>query len=404
MTTMKKFMASVLAVAMVASMSAVSFAAPGVYKDTANENYIEFDKKGDFDDITYVVKSAGKGYTYDSDDKAMVAIGSGSLEYGETVYFPLMGKAATAALTVTKTDATFDFANFTKDLAITQSGSVDGLKIKTNWEQGSKHVKKVYIAKMKVANASADVTIDGTTYVQVPEYVGAVIYDSSNKNDTEGVTDGKYYYFLAIDTNDSTSTSTDDVIGTVTLNKSRDPEVEDLDVSVAVEMGWNNNRDDKNAGNIEDEMEPEKYYKLDFKTVDDDRELSFKGGSTFTVDASGQPKTLIYFDTNFNSAISNKHPEAELEFWNGNGAKFNRVGEFFLSYESDYNAFLYEVKADGTLAKLNATYEEGDGFTFNTRTVGSYVISDTELNITPVAPVVPETPVVPSNPETGCIA
>ena len=128
---------------------------------------------------------------------------------------------------------------------------------------------------------------------------------------------------------------------------------------------------------------------------------------------SGQGKLLVYFDTDFNSKIAAKYPLAELNFWNGNGAKFIRVGEMFLPVKEDYAQFLYQVNADGTLSEVaGAEYDKYDeGFYFSTRVLGTYVISDMELDITPAVttPVV-ETPVVTTpapvvtNPSTGAAA
>lgn len=109
---------------------------------------------------------------------------------------------------------------------------------------------------------------------------------------------------------------------------------------------------------------------------------------------------------------------AELNFWNGNGARFNRTGEFFLSAgdDADYAQFLYQINSDGTISEVSgAEYDDADeGFYFNTRVLGRYVYSDMELDLSAgddsqddggddivVAPVEPTTPV---NPSTGAVA
>ena len=153
---------------------------------------------------------------------------------------------------------------------------------------------------------------------------------------------------------------------------------------------------------------------------DEEIEITFEDDSTFTVDVSGQPKTLLYYDTDFNSKIAAKYPLAELNFWNGNGAKFNRTGEFFLAVgedAEDYAQFLYQVNSDGSLSEVaGAEYDDSDGgFYFKTRTLGTYVFSDMELEVggssSPdkddaivVSPVEPVTPVTPINPGTGARA
>lgn len=72
-----------------------------------------------------------------------------------------------------------------------------GLKIKAKWEEGDKLVKGVAIAKKKVTNT-----------------MGTVIPAAN-----------RYYYMLAVTVADSNSTSDADVIGTLTLNKTKSPKV-----------------------------------------------------------------------------------------------------------------------------------------------------------------------------------
>ena len=87
----------------------------------------------------------------------------------------------------------------------------------------------------------------------------------------------------------------------------------------------------------------------------------------------------------------------------------HRNDKGMLSAEDDATLFLYEIKDDGTLAEVaGAEYDDSDeGFYFRTRTLGSYVVSDMELDLgasdnTNEDVVV--TPVEPTNPSTGAIA
>ena len=220
---------------------------------------------------------------------------------------------------------------------------------------------------------------------------------------------------LAVTVADSNSTSDADVIGTLTLNKTKSPKVKELKLAIDLNVNWAHSYLDSSGDYIVSDdlsdIKAEKYYSLKFDS-DDTVELEFEDGSTFTVDVSGQGKTLVYFDTNFNSQLAAKYPLAELNFWNGNGAKFNRTGEFFLSVSNyDSTVFLYELKSDGALSEVtSAEFDDKDeGFYFRTRTLGKYVVSDMELEtgtadsgeIDVVTPVVP---VVPVNPGTGATA
>ena len=224
---------------------------------------------------------------------------------------------------------------------------------------------------------------------------------------------------IALTIEDSSSVSDDDIIGTFTLSKSKKPKCDDIDFDFAINVDWEYSyRKNSDELVITGDFEPvlaEKYYAMKFD-CDEEIEITFEDDSTFTVDVSGQPKTLLYYDTDFNSKIAAKYPLAELNFWNGNGAKFNRTGEMFLSIgDEDYDDYyLYQINSDGSLSEVpNAEYDDADeGFYFKTRTLGSYVVSDMELDTSATESsdesddivVTPVDPVTPVNPGTGARA
>ncbi|PWM26522.1 MAG: hypothetical protein DBX44_00425 [Oscillospiraceae bacterium] len=358
---MKTFVSAVMAGAMVMSMAATALAAqqPNWTRTSAESVETDYqDKNGKH--IPGVYDAYGP-FAYDvNDDKALTV---DAIEYGDTAYYVLADKDGKG---------------------ITDSDSVDGLKIKSKWEEGDKLVKGVSVTKKKVSNP-----------------IGGTLITEANK----------YYYMIALTTEPSTSTSDADIIGTLTLNKTKSPKVKDLDLDISLNINWANSYLDSGKefvvqGDL-DGIEAEKYYSLKFDS-DEEIELGFEDDSTFTVDVSGQGKTLIYFDTKFNSNVAARYPLADLNFWNGNGAKFNRTGEFFLSAEDDATLFLYEILDDGSLAEVSgAVYDDSDeGFYFKTRTLGSYVVSDMELEtgVAGGSDDIVVTPVNPTNPSTGAVA
>ena len=361
---MKKILSIALAAAMVFSMCAVSMAAQKPRSTRKSATSVETDYRNKSNQLIPGVYDAVGPFAYDvNDDKKLT---EDPVEYGETAYYVLTDKDGTG---------------------ITNSDSVDGLKIKAKWEEGDKLVKGVAIAKKKVTNT-----------------MGTVIPAAN-----------RYYYMLAVTVADSNSTSDADVIGTLTLNKTKSPKVKELKLAMDLNVNWAHSYLDSSGDYIVSDdlsdIKAEKYYSLKFDS-DDTVELEFEDGSTFTVDVSGQGKTLVYFDTNFNSQLAAKYPLAELNFWNGNGAKFNRTGEFFLSVSNyDSTVFLYELKSDGALSEVtSAEFDDKDeGFYFRTRTLGKYVVSDMELETGTadsgeVDVVTPVVPVVPVNPGTGATA
>ena len=403
---MKKFLSVMLSAAMVASISAVSFAdSVGSYemtgspdKETPADAYAAMvDDEGVYDDEDgYPINDILIGpFGYNSDDKNLTL---DSVEYGKTAYFLL-------------TEYYDDDTSAAR--LVTQSESADNLKVKGDWEEGEDLVDGLAITKKKV---------NGFGTYPDPDDKDNFSEDNDFTNEmisTYDFEEGRYYYMVALTVEDSTSTSDADIIGTLTLSKSRKPKADDIEFDVAVNVDWEQSYRKTEELTIEGDYDPiysETYYAMKFD-CDEEIELGFNDDSTFTVDVSGQPKTLLYYDVDFNSSIAAKYPDAELNFWNGNGAKFNRTGEFFLSIgDDDYDDYyLYQINSDGTLSEVaDAEYDSSDeGFYFRTRTLGSYVISDVELDLSTTESsdssdddivVTPVDTVTPVNPGTGAVA
>ena len=309
-----------------------------------------------------------------------------------------------------------------KTKLVTNSDTVDGLKIKTDLEEGEDLIDGITVTKKKISDVGHYEHEVGDTGEDewVPE---ADVLTALETN--YGFEADKYYYMIALSIEDSSSVSDADIIGSFILSKTGKPKCDDISFDFAINVDWEYSyRNDTSADQeltITGDFEPvlaDKYYALKFD-CDEEVEFTFEDDSTFTVDVSGQPKTLVYYDTEYNSRVASRYPLAELNFWNGNGAKFNRTGEFFLAVgedAEDYAQFLYQVNSDGTLSEVpGAEYDDSDGgFYFKTRTLGSYVYSDMDLSdeieedenddivVTPDDSVV--SPVVPVNPGTGARA
>ncbi len=104
-----------------------------------------------------------------------------------------------------------------------------------------------------------------------------------------------------------------------------------------------------------------------------------------------------------NKAIMNKYGrgnKAQLRFWSWPAEpKFYSEGELSLFVKND--EFVYEIMPDNSLRVINGNYDEyNNTFTFKTKKLGSYVISDKKLPATPSTSgnnVTPKPPVVPSS-------
>lgn len=374
---MKKTFALVLAVAMVMSLAAVSFAATPVAATGAKDN---------------AKLSLVGPFKYDGDiDSGRGGVTEKTIEYGKAAYYQVLytGKVGTT----TYTGAVEDY----KD--------VEKLKVKAKWEMGSDLVSGLSIVKKRVAGESTngkynDKGVDGAGDKVAVGFVPPT---------------GDYAYFVEVKIAAKDAISDADIVGTLTFNKKKSDdsaiEFDDADIDITTNVFYDKNWQDFNNYLVDGDKGNLKYdtkYLLKFD-YDDEVELSFgnsKGGDnegTFTVDVSGQGKMLFEYNTKANDAIVAANAGAKLKFISFNDAKFNRTGEF--AYEWEDGKYAYQI-VDGKLTAIpGCEYDESDEtFYFNTRVLGSYVFSDVELVDAAPAVTAPveEKPV--TNPGTGAAA
>ena len=363
---MKKLLAMTLAVAMVLSLAAVSFASSDVKLDYMLD-------RGIFGEPCY----------YDSDDDARVVKYKDGyvFEYGETIYLPLIG-----------TEITEDGKAGTVKTLISKSNAVDGLKVKTSFDFGEKYVDSVKITQKKIDTSVYD-AVDGAVKPAKLE-VGK-----------------SYVYFVAVKLKDTLKTDATDVIGELQFDKSATRN-KAIDPNGKYDDEFDYKKDTKNFGFEVKYAAPDK----DVDVVTDDRQL-FKFSdldddeyeialidsdiATFTFDARGQKDMVLAANDDFNGAISAKYPTANLEFLNVEASdSFNKLGTLRVYAEEGY--YLYALNENGEIVNAKAKYDKDDEcYVMRTRTLGSFVLSDEEL--VAEAPVVPEVKPEnkPFNPGTG---
>ena len=223
-----------------------------------------------------------------------------------------------------------------------ESDAVSGIKAKSSWDMNGKLVKSVEVTKKKVT---------GETLPQ------------------------KYIYFVAVTLVNGTSTSSADVVGTVELRKSGSFDYKDMQLDVNVEVAFPVATDSVITEDLQVFKEGSGF------VGDSEEEFTFEcdDDSFFTVNTVGQSKLLLSATTDFDSKIADLYPDANLNFFYGNGATFNKTGVLTLAAEE--GSYLYQLK-DGAMVRLNAEYDEYDeAFIIKTKTLGQYIISDTALKI-----------------------
>lgn len=325
---MKKLLAITLALAMMMSMAAVSFAAEEarLYVST-----VPFD--------------------YDADTNIMILDASG-IEYGDTVYFNIYDDYDYSS------DSDYTFGGD----RIASSKFMDSVKIKTKFEMGEELVESVELVKMRASIGGDD---------EFSEYFIAVkLVDKAVTAEADVV--GTF-------TINRKALKAKDTGLDYDIAKVDDMEV-DFAFPVFFERNWTNGAYDCLVDGDTDLVYDEAYaLKFDY---DDEVELSFGGANgglnegVFTVDVSGQGKVFLKWNTEADEAIAAANEGAELRFVNFGGAKFNRAGEFV--YELEDAAAAYEI-VDGKLVEIPGVEIADDEISFRTNKLGSYVFAKSAL-------------------------
>ena len=119
---------------------------------------------------------------------------------------------------------------------------------------------------------------------------------------------------------------------------------------------------------------------VDFDDYSDDVEtLTFGDDFEFEVDLSGQGKLNLKNNVDFNKEFAAMYDYANIDFINFvKTPSFNKNGTVYIYADED--AYIYEVTADGAKEIKGLKWDEDyEAWTFKTRTLKSYAISDVEL-------------------------
>ena len=226
---------------------------------------------------------------------------------------------------------------------ITDSDDVDRYKVTADWEVGDIDEKPI-IERVKV-----EYDDDSTDYVYAVTFV---LPEAPEKK-------------------------TADLIGDVTIYKTTsDKKVANNIANVGITYGYapawslvTNGEDFDNTTAI-----------VDFKGYDDIAYMTFGDDFEFEVDVTGQGKLNLKWNTDFNKEFAAMYDYANIDFLTFEyEPSFNKIGTAYIY--ADENAFVYEVTENGAKEIAGLTWDEDyEAWTFKTRTLGAYAISDVELD------------------------
>ena len=332
---MKKTLALVLAAVMTAGMTTVAFA------NATNDNNLKVTLVGTDGNTLYVDDNDDDHFNTDDDtfddkkgtnnkgaiainapanDKELASVDLAVVKGGKKIAIPLLDKDGTNM--------------------IDEKDDVKRLKVKTEWKVGDLE-KKPEIEFVKIGN--------------------------------------KYAYAVTFTLPESGEIKTSDLAGKITVYEKSGQLKDDysdkeyITLSFGSEYGYKEEKFDDVADWDDVEV-------VDFDDCDDVETMTFGDNFEFEVNLSGQDKLNLKWDEEFNEEFAAKYDYANIDFINFvKTPSFNKNGTAYIFAEKD--EFVYEVTEDGAKAIAGLEWDEDyDAWTFKTRTLKSYAISDVELD------------------------
>ena len=332
---MKKTLALVLAAMMTAGMTTVAFAnatnnnnlkvtlvgtaGNTLYVDDNDDNHFNTDDDT-FDDKKGTNNKGAIAINAPANDKELASVDLAVVKGGKKIAIPLLDKDGTNM--------------------IDEKDDVKRLKVKTEWKVGDLE-KKPEIEFVKIGN--------------------------------------KYAYAVTFTLPESGEIKTSDLAGKITVYEKSGQLKDDysdkeyITLSFGSEYGYKEEKFDDVADWDDVEV-------VDFDDCDDVETMTFGDNFEFEVNLSGQDKLNLKWDEEFNEEFAAKYDYANIDFINFvKTPSFNKNGTAYIFAEKD--EFVYEVTEDGAKAIAGLEWDEDyDAWTFKTRTLKSYAISDVELD------------------------
>ena len=195
--------------------------------------------------------------------------------------------------------------------------------------------------------------------------------------------DSGYLYAVTFTLPEGAETKYQDLAGEVSIYKnSSDLKDDSGKVGITLNFGAEYGYTEKYLEEVEDDMTKAQVVIFKDKATDDGLEgeetLTF-GDFEFEVDVTGQGKLNLKNNVDFNKEFAGMYDYANIDFVTFEKApSFNKNGQVWIYADED--AFIYEVTEDGAKEIKGLKWDEDyEAWTFKTRTLKSYAISDVEL-------------------------
>ena len=323
---MKKIFALALAAIMTAGMATVAFAAP------AEQVVVGYGADGNAYTTFYAINSDNEVKV----DGGNAVTAKNNLKGGDRIAIPLIVWAPSTDNDTTVEDAEASWYTVNSD-----------------------YDKKVVVrADWKVGEAETSIE-----KIKFPDTT------------TLSTSDSKYVYCLVVTMPENNTNKKADVAGTVQVGRSTSAAKDSIG-KTKVEFSYYADATDN--ADVSKDLVKDKTGIVDFSNEDGEIDINFEDVATFTVDVDGQGKLNLAWNTDFDKEFGAKYDYANLSFITFEGTpSFNKNGTLYIYADKD--SYLYEI-VDGKLVAVDAEYDEDyEAWSFKTRTLGAYVISDKEL-------------------------
>ena len=323
-----------------------------------------------------VVAVHNRSFAADSDGRIVATAndyyksGSDFVPFGATIYYPILGGEW-------KGDSQDD-GNLNNDSGlmgskinfwVTEPAAVRSAQITKSWDMGGTMVAGVSVERKRVD-------------FDIKKYPSLKTYMSTDQSG--------YYYFLAVSFKErTTATERVDVEGTLSLKKTGTDGFwaggrqgrNTVEADVFVTLGY------PYSTELELTSDPRIYYFADSSDSNaiptSDEEYIHLGSNIgyFVVNTKGQGKIVLSCDLSYDSDFADNYPDVDFTFINCGNAVFKRQGILYIYAKPGEYLYLREGK---TLYNVDAEYDDYEGaFILETKTLDSYVISDTSLGAKP---------------------
>ena len=333
---MKKTLALVLAALMTAGMTTVAFA------DASNNNSLE---------VTLVDVTGGNYLYVDANDDGRFGSADDKFTTNNGT------EHLSGAIAIAK--PTTDNVPTSVDLSVVKGGKKVAIPLLD--EKGNKITEKDDVRRTKV---------------KAEWKVG----DLEEKPEIEFVKIGdEYVYAVTFTLPEAAETKTTDLAGSISVYESSSQLKDDYNDKELVTLNFGSEYGYK-VEEFDKVTDWNKVEVVDFDGIEDVETMSFGDDFEFEVDLAGQGKLNLKWNGDFNKEFAAMYDYANIDFINFvKEPSFNKNGVAYIYADED--AYIYEVTADGAKEISGLKWDEDyEAWTFKTRTLKSYAISDVELN------------------------